>query len=53
MVFAAFLLAVTGVIRGVERFGGPLWAAKSGNPGFCTVSRTYLKFLVSVLPLCN
>ena len=27
MFFAAFLLAITGLIRGVEWFAGPLWAA--------------------------
>ena len=28
MFFAAFLLAITGLINGVEMFAGPLWAAK-------------------------
>ena len=28
MVFATSLLAITGLIRGVELFAGPLWAAK-------------------------
>ena len=28
MFFATFLLAITGLIHGVEMFAGPLWAAK-------------------------
>ena len=28
MASAAFLLAITGLINGVEMFAGPLWAAK-------------------------
>ena len=33
MVSAISLLAFTGVIRGVKRFAGPLWAAKIREPG--------------------